>query len=126
MINVGLPVGNTGATPNLTLLTGDTLPAGSDAAVREAPGSTPEAPSFYLDLPAGVTPVITVESVVTLAPGSNATVTLAGSITPEAPRLVFGIPQGTPGAGIQVFIIEDADWPPPDDANPLHWYVHAT
>lgn len=30
---------------------------------------------------------------------------------------------GATGASVVVTIVEDSDWPPPSDADPLHWYV---
>lgn len=37
--------------------------------------------------------------------------------------VVAGAPQGVPGQGVNVIVVDHADWPPPADPNPLNWYV---
>lgn len=32
-------------------------------------------------------------------------------------------PEGPAGQGLNVILVEHADWPPPADADPLNWYV---
>ncbi|WP_273687118.1 hypothetical protein [Ketogulonicigenium vulgare] len=43
-------------------------------------------------------------------PGPYALADLLGAAVPE---------------GVTVTMVDDAKWPPPDDPNPLHWYVRA-
>ena len=59
---------------------------------------------------------ITIGKAGNLLDASFATVEVPGIQGPEGP-------DGPPGPGINVIVVDHADWPPPADPNPLNWYV---
>lgn len=54
-----------------------------------------------------------------------------GAIGPSGPSGAQGAsgavgaagPSGATGSSVTVTLVNDADWPPPSDPDPLHWYV---
>ena len=91
-----------GQTPNITIGTVETLPAGSDVAVS----ITGQTPNLVLNLgiphgqkgEPGQAATVTVGTTTTGAPGSQASVVNSG--TPNAAVLDFTIPSGQTGAGL--------------------------
>ena len=89
--------GDTGLTPDLSIGTVTTLPAGSSATASIT--GTDEEPVLNLGIPKGdlgKTPVLSVDEVETLDPGEPATASITG--TADNPILNLGIPQGSVGA----------------------------
>lgn len=50
---------------------------------------------------------------------------IAGDSGPQGPQGEPGMQgvQGAPGQGVTVTLVAAADWPPPNDPDPLHWYI---
>lgn len=104
----GIVTGDTGATPDMTIGTVQTLPAGSSATASIT--GTAEDPVLNLGIPkgdqgvkgnTGATPALSVGTVQTLGEDDPATVTITG--TAENPVLNFGIPQGKTGSASGVY-----------------------
>ena len=89
--------GDTGLTPDFSIGTVQTLPAGSSATATIT--GTDEEPVLNLGLPkgdVGATPEFEIGEVETLGPGESATATITG--TADNPELNLGIPEGRVGA----------------------------
>lgn len=86
-----------GPTPDISIGTVETLPAGSEATVALDETSTPAAPVINFGLPAGntgATPNLTLLTGDTLPAGEDAAVREAPGSTPEAPSFYLDLPAG--------------------------------
>ena len=116
VLNVGIPRGDTGMTPAISIMSTSTLAPGSQATVALDPSSTAEAPRLNFGIPRGDTgnpgtaATIAIAGTDTLAPGSSATVVNEGTST--AASLRVGIPagvQGLPGAPGEPLVLVVSD-----------------
>ena len=116
VLNVGIPRGDKGETPDISILSTTTLAPGSQATVALDPSSTAEAPRLNFGIPRGDTgdtgtaATIVIAGTDTLAPGAPATVVNEG--TSAAASLRVGIPagvQGIPGAPGEPLVLVVSD-----------------